>query len=340
MGLFLPGTQVKLTNVAVVKLRKSGMRFEVACYKNRITAYRDGTETDLAETLQIERVFANVSKGKFANQSDLMKAFNTTDELEIAKTILSKGEIQVTEKERKVMQEERIREVADMVAQRAVFAETGLPITQTAAANLLKKVGFSVRLDEAIKVQSNKAVTKIMTEVPGLLTRTKQKLNIAVPVAHSEDLGRFLRDTVKATIVEESTAEDVLTMTILSDSYFYRQLLTFMEQLEPAGTVSMVNAHEPVAAKPEHAPLEESPSAAVTLQPEPPKAPSPKAQAVCGTCDALFHGPKAAQHFRSHCKSAWHVHNQKRHARGLEGIPEHEFEEISLDVREGFLTVD
>ncbi|KAH0472599.1 MAG: uncharacterized protein KVP18_003852 [Porospora cf. gigantea A] len=339
MGLFLPGTQVKLTNVAVVKLRKSGLRFEVACYKNRITAYRDGTETDLAETLQIERVFSNVSKGKFANQSDLMKAFNTADELEIAKIILSKGEIQVTEKERKAMQEERIREVAELVAQRAVFAETGLPITPTAAANLLKKVGFSVRLDEAIKVQSNKAVTKIMAAVPGLLTRTKQKLNITVPAAHSEVLGRFLRDAVKATILEEATAEDVLAVTILSDSYFYRQLLTFMEQLEPAGTVLMVNAHEPVAAKLEDVPPVESPPPAVALQPAMEHSPT-KAEAVCGACDAPFHGPKAAQHFRSHCKSEWHVHNQKRHARGLKGIPEHEFEEISLDLREGFLTVD
>lgn len=57
-----PVTQVRLTNVAIVKMKKLGLRFEVACYKNKVVNWRNGVETDLDEVLQIRSVFENVSK--------------------------------------------------------------------------------------------------------------------------------------------------------------------------------------------------------------------------------------------------------------------------------------
>lgn len=57
-----PVTQVRLTNVAVVRLRRAGKRFEIACYKNKAVSYRQGLEEDLDEVLQIPSVFENVSK--------------------------------------------------------------------------------------------------------------------------------------------------------------------------------------------------------------------------------------------------------------------------------------
>lgn len=39
--IFTPINQVKLTNVAVVRLRKGGKRFEIACYRNKVQEYRN-----------------------------------------------------------------------------------------------------------------------------------------------------------------------------------------------------------------------------------------------------------------------------------------------------------
>lgn len=41
MSIFTPTNQVKLTNVAVVRLKKSGKRFEIACYKNKVMSWRN-----------------------------------------------------------------------------------------------------------------------------------------------------------------------------------------------------------------------------------------------------------------------------------------------------------
>ena len=41
MSIFTPTNQVKLTNVAVVRLKRKGKRFEIACYKNKVMSWRN-----------------------------------------------------------------------------------------------------------------------------------------------------------------------------------------------------------------------------------------------------------------------------------------------------------
>ena len=65
-AISMPVTQVRLTNVAIVKLKKAGKRFEIACYKNMALNWRNGVETDIGEVLQTDSVFANVSKVSLA----------------------------------------------------------------------------------------------------------------------------------------------------------------------------------------------------------------------------------------------------------------------------------
>ena len=47
-----PVNQVRLTNVAIVKLKRKGKRFEIACYKNKVVNWRNEVEKDLDEVLQ------------------------------------------------------------------------------------------------------------------------------------------------------------------------------------------------------------------------------------------------------------------------------------------------
>lgn len=49
-----------LTDVAVIKLKKGGKQFEIACYRNKIANYRANQETDLSEVIQIHEIFTNV----------------------------------------------------------------------------------------------------------------------------------------------------------------------------------------------------------------------------------------------------------------------------------------
>ncbi|KRT85946.1 hypothetical protein AMK59_385 [Oryctes borbonicus] len=98
--IFTPTNQIRLTNVAVVRTKKAGKRFEIACYRNKVVSWRNEVEKDIDEVLQTHTVFTNVSKGQVAKKEDLIKAFGTEDQTEICKEILKKGELQVSDKER------------------------------------------------------------------------------------------------------------------------------------------------------------------------------------------------------------------------------------------------
>lgn len=62
--IFTPSNQIRLTNVAVVRLKKGGKRFEIACYKNKVVSWRNKVEMNLDEVLQMHVVYVNVSKGE------------------------------------------------------------------------------------------------------------------------------------------------------------------------------------------------------------------------------------------------------------------------------------
>ncbi|XP_061868260.1 ribosome maturation protein SBDS-like [Colius striatus] len=87
MSIFTPTNQIRLTNVAVVRARRGGKRFEIACYRNKVLGWRSGAEKDLDEVLQTHTVFVNVSKGQVAKKEDLVRAFGTDDQTEICKMV-------------------------------------------------------------------------------------------------------------------------------------------------------------------------------------------------------------------------------------------------------------
>ena len=74
------------------------------------------SEKDIDEVLQTHTIFTNVSKGQVAKREDLMKAFGKDDLTEICKEILSKGELQVSDKERQSQLDSLFKDIATNVA--------------------------------------------------------------------------------------------------------------------------------------------------------------------------------------------------------------------------------
>jgi len=126
---FTPVNQVRLTNVAYVRLQKGGKKFEIACYRNKVLSWRNKAETDINEVLQIDSIFANVSKGMLASSKDLLKAFGTIDQKQVCMEILNKGELQISEQERVALQETVFKDIASIVVEKTVNPETNRAYT-------------------------------------------------------------------------------------------------------------------------------------------------------------------------------------------------------------------
>eukprot|EP00592_Proboscia_alata_P020161 CAMPEP_0194410530 /NCGR_PEP_ID=MMETSP0176-20130528/8597_1 /TAXON_ID=216777 /ORGANISM="Proboscia alata, Strain PI-D3" /LENGTH=469 /DNA_ID=CAMNT_0039211937 /DNA_START=189 /DNA_END=1598 /DNA_ORIENTATION=+ len=190
-----PVNQVRLTNVAVVRITRHGKRFEVACYRNKVVNYRQGIETDLSEVLQTERIFSNVGKGTMAKTSDLQTAFGTNDTEEICKRILEKGDLQVSDGERSVQQETTTREIATMIQAKCIDPRSRRPHTLPSIRDAMSQAGFVVHPSKSrtIKGQMLECVKAIQKQGCLPLERAKMKLCAYVEAGASERVGMELR---------------------------------------------------------------------------------------------------------------------------------------------------
>ena len=178
--MFVPVGIKKLTNVAVVRYKTHGVRFEIACYKNTVLAYRRGHEKDLDNVLQSTQIYANVSKGVFAKEEDLVEAFGTSDQEAICKVILAKGELQVSEKERKVETESALRDAVTTLVEKCVNPATKRPYPPGMIESALKDIHFSIDTKRSAKQQALEALPRLQEIFP--IKRAEMRFAVAAPL--------------------------------------------------------------------------------------------------------------------------------------------------------------
>lgn len=198
--IFTPTNQIRLTNVAIVRLKKGGKRFEIACYKNKVLSWRNKLEKDIDEVLQTHTVFTNVSKGQVAKKEDLVKVFGKDDQTEICKLILEKGELQVSDKERHSQIDSLFKDIATTVADKCVNPETKRPYSVSIIEKAMKDIHFSVNVNKSAKQQSLEVIPLIKKEIP--LERAQMRVRISL----SGKDARKIRD--KALKMAMSVEED------------------------------------------------------------------------------------------------------------------------------------
>lgn len=219
--IFTPTNQIRLTNVAVVRLKKAGKRFEIACYKNKVISWRNGIEKDIDEVLQTHTVFTNVSKGQAAKKEELVKAFGKADDTEICKEILAKGELQISEKERASMIDSTFNSVATNIASLCINPETRRPYPVSIIEKSLKDVHFSVKMNKNAKQQTLEAIKLLKESMP--IERARMKLSITFQGKESPKLKENLLKLAASTVSEDWDGP-TLRLVILIDPGHFRQI--------------------------------------------------------------------------------------------------------------------
>nr|XP_057936606.1 ribosome maturation protein SBDS [Doryrhamphus excisus] len=220
MSIFTPTNQIRLTNVAVVRMKKGGKRFEIACYKNKVVSWRSGAEKDLDEVLQTHSVFVNVSKGQVAKKDDLCKAFGTDDQTEICKQILAKGELQVSDKERQSQLETMFRDIATIVAEKCVNPETKRPYTVSLIERAMKDIHYSVKTNKSTKQQALEVIKQLKETME--IQRAHMRLRLRIPGKDAKRLKDKLKPLLQ--VVESEDFDEELEMVCLVDPGCFREM--------------------------------------------------------------------------------------------------------------------
>lgn len=234
-----PTNQKLLTNVAVVRMKKGGKRFEIACYRNKVLSWRQGTEKDLDEVLQSHTVFLNVSKGQVAKKEDLTKAFGSATETDICKEILAKGDLQVSDKERQAQQDALFKDVATHVAEMCVNPESRRPHPVSIIEKAMKECHIAVKPNKNAKQQALETIGKIKGQIP--LERAQMRLRLSFNIDVAKKMLSSLKQIPSLVNEKEERNPDGVIVVCLVDPGQYRKI---DELLQGKGHLELVDLKE------------------------------------------------------------------------------------------------
>lgn len=121
---------VNLEDAVIARLESHGERFEILVDPDLSAEYRRGSNEsgiEIETVLAVEEIFKDAKKGDKASEEGMLKVFQSVDPLEVADTIIQKGQIQLTAQQRREMQEDKHKQIVAKIAREAINPQNGLP---------------------------------------------------------------------------------------------------------------------------------------------------------------------------------------------------------------------
>ena len=330
-----PQNQQLLTNVAVVRMKRGGKRFEIAAYPNQVQAWRSGVETDLSEVLQTDRVYTNVSHGKFAKKQDLLKSFGTDNEEEVCKMVLEKGEIQISAAERQLTLDRLFKEVAAVVAEKCINTETSLPLTATYVERAMKELNFNLNPSRPAKQQALVVIAALKDNLP--VQRARMRLRLSA--ADAAVVQARLQADGAACKLEPVAGEDRAMVVIDPGSYrAVDEVASGEVEIIDTAVVDIADDSADTTVRDSNTPNNRSAAAAGAPAEAAAAAGGAKAAAggakvakglTCKNCDSSF---ASKEEHREHFRSDWHKYNMKMKSQGRDLVSEVEYEFEKLQI--------
>jgi len=139
----------------IVRLSTGNEKFEILVKPDPALEYKLGKKTDISNIMISDEIYSDANKGTRSSTEKLMKHFKTTDQLEIAKHILTKGDLNMNTEQRRKMIEEKKKQIVQYINKNFVDPKTHMPhpISRINAALDEARVAIDPfkRLDDQIK---------------------------------------------------------------------------------------------------------------------------------------------------------------------------------------------
>ncbi|MHA2090591.1 MAG: ribosome assembly factor SBDS [Candidatus Kariarchaeaceae archaeon] len=138
-------TRIDIGKFTMVRYNSHGKRFEIVVHPENAWLYRQGDNINLEEIVEGFTVFENFSKGLKAEGTELESVFGTSDEKEILQMMLERGELLLTQEQRKRFLKEKRDEIIEYLVTHAVNPRTKAPHPATRIEKAMDDTG--VRID-------------------------------------------------------------------------------------------------------------------------------------------------------------------------------------------------
>lgn len=190
---------VALDKAVTARLKTHGEHFEILVDPDGAYDLKKGANIKVEEILAVEDIFENASRGDRVPEEDLIKAFGTTNVLDIARKIILEGEISLTSEQRHRMQEEKRRKVVNFISRNAINPQTMTPHPPARIERAMEEAGVHIDLAKSLEENVNIAMKAIRPIIPIRFEEVKVAVKIPAnyaPRAFGEisSFGKLVRD--------------------------------------------------------------------------------------------------------------------------------------------------
>jgi ribosome maturation protein SDO1 len=179
--------KLDLKNKAIAKYKFKNNRFEIIvnpdlAFKLKMKHISED-EVPILEILEIDAVFSDAGKGQRASADELIEAFETDDELAVARIILKKGELQLTQAQRKELADNKRKQIINFISKHAVDPKLNIPHPPARIENALEVANIKIDPYDNIDSQIKRVVKELQTVLPMKLEQVK--LAIKMPAEYA-----------------------------------------------------------------------------------------------------------------------------------------------------------
>ena len=167
----------------IVRLSAGNEKFEILVKPDPALEYKLGKKMDISNIMISDEIYSDANKGTRSSTEKLMKQFKTTDQLEIAKQIMSRGDLNMNTDQRRKMIEEKKRQIVEYINKNFVDPKTHMPHPVSRINAVLAETRLAIdpfkRLDDQIKniIEPLRKVLPLKSEI--------LELNVTVPAQFS-----------------------------------------------------------------------------------------------------------------------------------------------------------
>lgn len=186
-------------HINVARLKRDKDVFEIVIDPDKAMEYKAGKNVFLNEVLMDEAVFTDARKGLRASEHKLKEIFGTEDVLEVAKIILSKGEVQETSEHRARLQEEKKRKILNIIHRNCADPKTHLPHPLERIEAAMEEAKVKIDHNRTPEEQVEEIIKQLRVIIP--IKMESKQIDIIIPSQYGakcygvvSNYGKMLKD--------------------------------------------------------------------------------------------------------------------------------------------------
>ncbi|MDW0168511.1 MAG: ribosome assembly factor SBDS [Nitrososphaeraceae archaeon] len=155
----------------IVRYSAGNDKFEILVKPDPALEYKLGKKMDISNIMISDEIYSDANKGTRCSSEKLIKHFKTTDQLEIAKQIMDKGDLNLNTDQRRKMIEEKKRQIVEYINKNFVDPKSHMPHPVSRINAVLDEARVAIdpfkRLDDQLKniIESLRKIIPLKSEI-------------------------------------------------------------------------------------------------------------------------------------------------------------------------------